>query len=307
MAALSERPPGAVVPAQGVAVVPLLVRLLVELWRGLDLALRPVHVDLLVADVDPADHTGRQHDLLAENPWPGVHDDVSGSDLVRGVVDLADVAVGGLHLVAGDVHRRPVARPVGPDVGVSHRDLLSTLTAGHCGDPRCQQGKTRTRALPVLCRKWPVMPVMPVIRETSGARLVLRPSTEGDGSSLDAAPSQREGCTDWRSRCRACRGCGSQESVYWTIPRHISSEVPSPQVTYLGCSSASSGIIDRRAASWVQVTRRVSPARTRTGRSRGVAAWSSKSHTSRSSSRCSPDVPGSRSTEIDRPSRCMCP
>src|SRR5215207_5147832 len=237
MAALSERPPGAVVPAQGVAVVPLLVRLLVELWCGLDLVLRPVYVDLLVADVDPADHTGRQHDLLAENPWPGVHDDVSGSDLVRGVVDLADVAVGGLHLVAGDVHRRPVARPVGPDVGVSHRDLLSTLTAGHCGDPRCQQGKTRTRALPVLCRKWPVMPVMPVIRETSGARLVLRPPRRvtvrrsmPPHHSARAAPTgevvaARAGGAGVRSRCTgrsrgtSRRRCPRPRSRTWAARR----------------------------------------------------------------------------------------
>src|SRR6187401_1449412 len=131
VASSSERATSSVVPTQRVAVLALLVGALVELRGGLDLVLGPVYVDLLVGHVDTTDHPSGKHDLLAEDPWASVNDDVAGSDLIRGVVDLADVTVGGFNLVARDIHRGPVTVPVGPEICVSHQVLLSTRTPGH--------------------------------------------------------------------------------------------------------------------------------------------------------------------------------
>src|SRR6185503_15176538 len=69
------------------------VRRLVELRRVLDLILLQAEVDLLVGDVEPRDRLCRDHDLSAEDPWAGVDDDVGGADVIRRLVDLADVAV----------------------------------------------------------------------------------------------------------------------------------------------------------------------------------------------------------------------
>ena len=63
------------------------IQILVELRRILDLVLRSVHVDALVADVDTVDHAGRQEHLLAEDPRAGVHDEIAAAGVVRGLAD----------------------------------------------------------------------------------------------------------------------------------------------------------------------------------------------------------------------------
>src|SRR5262249_40132695 len=92
------------------------IRVLVELGGVLDLVLRPVHEDRLVALVDAADHAGREQDLLPEDPRPGVDDEVSGTDVVAGLVDLADAAVDGLHLEPPGLAGRRGLVVVGPEV-----------------------------------------------------------------------------------------------------------------------------------------------------------------------------------------------
>ena len=49
---------------------------------GLPEADRAVHEDLLRVEIDVVDHTGRQHDLLAEDPGAGVDDDEAAADVV---------------------------------------------------------------------------------------------------------------------------------------------------------------------------------------------------------------------------------
>src|SRR5436309_11481882 len=90
---LVEPATGAVVARELAPVRLVAIATLVELGRVLDLVLRPADVDLAVVVVDAVDHTGRQHDLLAEDPRSGVDDDVARADVVRGLVDLADRAV----------------------------------------------------------------------------------------------------------------------------------------------------------------------------------------------------------------------
>src|SRR5215213_8149617 len=85
-----------VVAAEVRPIVLAQVRVLVELRRVLDLVLRPVDVHLLVGGVDPVDHTGREHDLLAEDPRAGVDNDVARADVVGRLVDLPDASVGRL-------------------------------------------------------------------------------------------------------------------------------------------------------------------------------------------------------------------
>src|SRR5262245_41905776 len=68
-----------------------------------------------------------------------------------------------------------------------------------------------------------------------------------------------------------------------TLPRHISSLVPSPHTTYRGGRSLSAGSFARRVASWVQVTRNVSPGLIITGVASGTAPWLSKSYCGTSS------------------------
>ena len=78
--------------------------------------------DRLRVRVDVADHTGREHDLLAEDPRPGVDDDEAAARFVGRLVDLSDAAVTGLDAEPGhvDIGRR---RDRGsPDVGSRHED-----------------------------------------------------------------------------------------------------------------------------------------------------------------------------------------
>src|SRR5215213_751795 len=89
-----------VVRAELRAVPLLLVRVLVELGRVLDLVLASVDDNRLRIEVDALDHRGREHDLLAEDPRAGVDDDVARADVVGRLVDLADPAVGRLDLEA---------------------------------------------------------------------------------------------------------------------------------------------------------------------------------------------------------------
>src|SRR5213075_738511 len=65
----------------------------VELGGVLDLLLGPVHVDPLLLGVDVVDRTGREQDLLAEDPWSGVDDQVAVADDGARLVDLPDVSV----------------------------------------------------------------------------------------------------------------------------------------------------------------------------------------------------------------------
>src|SRR5512132_2218200 len=97
------RAAAAVVAADLVAVVLVVVPLLVELRRVLDLVLGAVDEDRLRVRVDVPDHAGREQHLLAEDPRTGVDDDEAAADVVRRLVNLADVAVGCLDLETGQV------------------------------------------------------------------------------------------------------------------------------------------------------------------------------------------------------------
>ncbi|CUM44103.1 hypothetical protein BN2537_17171 [Streptomyces venezuelae] len=57
---------------------------------------RPVDVDRLRGGVDQPDRPGGQQDMLAEDPHPGVDDEVRGADVLGVLADLSDAAVGGL-------------------------------------------------------------------------------------------------------------------------------------------------------------------------------------------------------------------
>jgi len=84
--------------------------------------------------VDPVDHTGREHDLLAEDPRAGVDNDVARADVVGRLVDLPDASVGRLDAEAREVDACPLVTPIGPDVGCRHRtSLLSRRTSAACG------------------------------------------------------------------------------------------------------------------------------------------------------------------------------
>src|SRR5439155_25503639 len=84
----------------------------IELGRALDLVLAAVHEDLPILYVDVLDRASGKQDLLAEDPRAGVDHQVAGPDIVRSLVHLADVAVGGL-----DVESDEVSGP-GPDVSL---------------------------------------------------------------------------------------------------------------------------------------------------------------------------------------------
>ncbi len=80
----------------------------------------------------------------------------------------------------------------------------------------------------------------------------------------------------WRRRRAMAPASGYGAGVQITRPRHISSLVPSPQTTYRAGWVRSCGSNARRPASWVQVTRSVSPGLTVTGGASGRIDWSSK-------------------------------
>ena len=75
---------------------------IIEFWRILDLGLREIDVDLLVRVVDTLNRGRRKSYLPAEDPWAGVDHDAAFIDRVAGLVDLADVAIGGVNAVAHD-------------------------------------------------------------------------------------------------------------------------------------------------------------------------------------------------------------
>src|SRR5262249_22372826 len=79
-----------VVRAELPAVVVVIDERLVELRSVLDLVLRTIDEDRLVLVIHRSEHTDRQHDLLAEDPWAGVDDECPVTRLERGVVHLAD-------------------------------------------------------------------------------------------------------------------------------------------------------------------------------------------------------------------------
>jgi hypothetical protein len=56
--------------------------------------------------VNAAHHASGDHPLLAEDPEPGVDHEVLAAGVSGGFVDLADVAVGSVHVVAHDVTGR---------------------------------------------------------------------------------------------------------------------------------------------------------------------------------------------------------
>ena len=85
--------PSSVVDTKLVAIRLLVVMAFDELGSVLDLFLGPVDVNYFVFAVNPVDHSGGQHDPLAEDPWSGVNDQLAGTRLVVGVVDLADPSI----------------------------------------------------------------------------------------------------------------------------------------------------------------------------------------------------------------------
>ena len=54
------------------------------------MVLNEVDVDLAGVVVDPVDDPGRQHAPFAEDPEPGIDDDVAAADVVSGGVEVAD-------------------------------------------------------------------------------------------------------------------------------------------------------------------------------------------------------------------------
>src|SRR5215207_7791687 len=76
----------AVVAAELGPVGRVAVAILVELGGVLDLVLRSVDEHRLRVQVDIADHAGRQHHLLAENPRTGVNDHVARTHLMASFV-----------------------------------------------------------------------------------------------------------------------------------------------------------------------------------------------------------------------------
>ncbi|MHA7274612.1 hypothetical protein ACX80Z_14415 [Arthrobacter sp. TMT4-20] len=70
--------------------------------RILDLGLREIDVDLLIRVVDTLNRARRKNYLPAEDPWAGVDHDAAFIDRVAGLVDLADVAIGGVNALAHD-------------------------------------------------------------------------------------------------------------------------------------------------------------------------------------------------------------
>src|SRR4026209_794062 len=97
---------------------------IVELGRILDLVLRAIDEDLLLVVVGVPNHSGRKHDLFAEDPRTGVDNDVRRPSVVRRFVDLADRTVQRFDAVADDV--RPTRRcaerrvPIRPYISVLH-------------------------------------------------------------------------------------------------------------------------------------------------------------------------------------------
>lgn len=75
---------------------------IIEFWRILDLGLREIDVDLLVRVVDTLNRARRKNYLPAEDPWAGVDHDAAFIDRIAGLVDLADVAIGGVNAIAHD-------------------------------------------------------------------------------------------------------------------------------------------------------------------------------------------------------------
>src|SRR5262245_16296784 len=110
----------------------------VVLGSALDLLLRAVDEDLLLGLFDPADDAGRDHDLLAEDPWPRVDHDVAAADVVGRLVDLADRAVDRLHPEARHVGVgvHDVRAEVGPIAVVPDVQDRHVLHVSPFGDPR---------------------------------------------------------------------------------------------------------------------------------------------------------------------------
>src|SRR5262245_15160102 len=72
---------------------------LVEVRGLLDLVLRHRHEDLAVIMVNPGEHPGRNQALLAEDPEPGVYDQVLTAGLGGRLVDVADASIGRFDVV----------------------------------------------------------------------------------------------------------------------------------------------------------------------------------------------------------------
>lgn len=91
-------------------------------WGVLDLVLGERDVDLRLL-VDLLKVPAGEQNVLAEDPHAG--DEVGGVDVVRVLVDLADVTVGGLDLVSDQVGARGLAggQLAAPDV-VTHKVRL---------------------------------------------------------------------------------------------------------------------------------------------------------------------------------------
>src|SRR5919108_5870166 len=87
------RAAGAVVAADLSAVAFVRVAVLVELRSILDLLLRARDEDGLAVEIHVLDDAGRKHHFLPEDPGPRIDDKEASSDVVRGLVDLADTAV----------------------------------------------------------------------------------------------------------------------------------------------------------------------------------------------------------------------
>src|ERR671922_542713 len=91
--------------------------LLVELGRVLDLILGAIDEHRLGVEIDVADHTRRQHHLLAEDPRPCVDDDEASTGIVGCAVDLPDAPVESLDGEAGQIALRDRCAAVGPQIG----------------------------------------------------------------------------------------------------------------------------------------------------------------------------------------------
>src|SRR4029079_15837993 len=129
------------------AVHGIAVPLLVELRRVLDLVLRAVHEDRLGVRVDVPEHAGREHYLLAEDPHAGIDDDEAAAGLVGRFVHLADAAVGGLDLEAGQIEVRRHAGGESPHLNSCHSVAPPRVRASLWPTPRSTSKPAKNRLI----------------------------------------------------------------------------------------------------------------------------------------------------------------
>src|SRR5205823_13403013 len=86
-----------------------------------------VYEDRLRVGIDLADQASRKHHLLAEDPWPRVHDDEASAGLIRRFVNFADLAVASFDVESRQIDVRWCRACKGPGLDSRHTNLPSRL------------------------------------------------------------------------------------------------------------------------------------------------------------------------------------